>query len=510
MKISGAITVGQLEALLSHAFRASRVGRYCPVMVWGEAGIGKSETVGRVAKDLGIGFKDLRLGLFEAPDLLGVFRQQEVFPCFLDYGEGVQRSLRGRLYTRYALYAHLVDRHEDALGGRKGPDQIVDWAIDEAKKAGLGHLFSIRTVNSPPSWLPQPGTMGIVFLDEINRAQKEVRQGSFQLVLDRMVGQIGIPGRWIVVSANNPADVEGRGMGYRVNRTDDQAFLSRFCHVAVEPTAREWLGWARRAGIDPRVRAFIAMKGSNYLGSTRPTQVPDLEPKPRSWAMLSNLVKPVPSEVEGAPPYVLDDELVTAVSTGLVGVDATRTWFAFRTVPDPLVTVNDLMSDYGAAYGRLRKFLAYPLYDPATRQPRTDETGAPVLSRRSDLVRVAFETVTDGLREEADKDFSTVKGMHPKFGNVRMIATALRLAFDGYKSDQDGGLGMKDVATQYLKLWIGQPKGKDIRQPIQTTVITSTDPVVAAAFSSVGLSRADLMEMIREYGALTGQSARSQ
>lgn len=508
--ISGALSVAQLGKVITHAFRASRIGRYTPLMVWGEAGVGKSESVARAAHDLGVGFKDLRLGLFEAPDLLGVFRQQEVYPCFLDYVEGAPRALRGKLYTRYALYAHVLDRHADAVRDLRGPDEVVEWAIDEAKKRGLGHLFSIRTVNAPPSWLPQPGTAGILFLDEANRAQKEVRQGSFQLVLDRVVGQIPLPSRWIIVSANNPPDTVGEGMGYRVSRTDDRAFLSRFCHLAVEPTSREWLAWARRAGVDPRVRAFLAMNGANYLGSTRPIRMHAIDPSPRSWAMLSNLVSPVPAEVEGAPAYTLDDELVTAVASGLVGVDATRAWFAFRTVPDPLVTSTDLLKDYDSAYARLLRFLRYPWYDPKTRQPRLGEDGQPIVSKRSDLVRVAFETVTDALREAAELRASKPAGYHPQFGNVRLIAVAFRLMSDGYKSEIDGGLGMKDVATQYAKLWLGQPKGKDSKQLIQPTVISSTDPAVVSELASVGMTKQSLMEVLREYGALVGNVARGQ
>ncbi len=524
-EVTGALTVQELGKLIVHAFRASRVGRYTPLMIWGEAGVGKSQSVATAAAELGVGFKDLRLGLFEAPDLLGVFRQQEVFPCFLDYREGAPRALRGKLYTRYGLYAHIYDRHKDEVQSIGGPDQIVEWAVEEARKAGLGHLFSIRTVNAPPSWLPQPGTAGILFLDEANRAQKEVRQGSFQLVLDRQVGQIPLPSRWVIVSANNPADTEGSGMGYRVNRTDDRAFLTRFCHVSVEPTTREWLAWARRNGIDPRVRAFIAENGANYLGSTRPTKIPSMDPSPRSWAMLSNLVSPVPAEVEGAPPYELEPDLVTAVSNGLVGVEATRYWFSFRTVPDPLVTAADLLRDYETALARMRRFLRYPMYDPKTRQPMLDEEGDPVLSRRSDILRVAYESVGDELTMMAEARWELVEkeerrkaeekktgktipserpdGWHHFHGDLHLIAAAVRLIFDGWRSEENGGLGMKDIATQYLKQWTS---GEKQRQRFNVSIMVSKEPEVVQAFQAIGLDQAAIKEMIREYAAITGRT----
>jgi|GEM_PF-3305223 len=505
MRSSGAVCIRDLERILAHAFRASRVGRYCPVMIWGDAGIGKSDTVAKVARDLGIGFKDLRLGLFEAPDLLGVFRQQEVYPCHIDFEEGALRAARGRLYTRYALFARLWDRHRDRVADLGGPDKIVDWAIAEARRVGLGHLFSVRTMNSPPSWLPQPGTRGILFLDELNRANREVRQGSFQLVLDRTVGQIPLPDGWIIVSANNPPDMDGKGMGHQVNAIDDRALLSRFCHVAAEPRTSEWLGWARRAGVDARIRAFIEMNGGDMLGSNRPTALPDLDPTPRSWAMLSKLVLPVPSQVPGAPPYVLDEDLVSIVSTGLVGVEATRTWFALRMVPDPIVTVVDLMESYSAGYARLEKFLSYPIYDPATGEPRKNADGEVLLSKRSDLVRVAFETFTDELRAMTAKDYNSEPGFHPEFGDLKLVCTALKLATDAYRSPEQGGLGMTDVSTQYLKLWMGDPRSSG-RQCVKTNMIGQIgSPAIEAAASAVGLTKDMVVETIREFGALIGR-----
>jgi hypothetical protein len=499
MRISGALSVNELEGLLLHAFRASKDSRYCPIMIWGEAGIGKSETVARVARDLGIGFKDLRLGLFEAPDLVGVFRQQEVFPCFLDFQEGQPNASKGKLYTRYALFAHLWEKHRSVLPG-EGPDQVVEWAIEEARKAGLGHLFSIRTVNSPPSWLPQPGTMGILFLDELNRATREVRQGTFQIVLDRIVGQIPLPGRWILVSANNPPDTEGKGGGYRVNQTEDRAFLSRWCHVAVEPKTSEWLSWARRAGVHPAVRAFISEKGGEYLGSMRSVDIPNLSPTPRSWTMLSKLIQPIPPEAPGAPPGLLDEALIVAAATGLVGVEATRTWLALRMVPDPLVTSIDLLANYADAYARLRKFLSYPIYDAATGQPRLGPDGQPLLSRRSDLVRVAFETLTDTLFQMKKKNFSEEPGYHPVFGDLKAVSTAIKLATDSYQPPDEGGLGMGDVTMQFFKLWVN--KGL-----VSTMLIAkaSADPAVKQAFALVGVEQPAVLALLKEYGALTGK-----
>ena len=497
MNVRTGINVTGLEKILRHAYAASGEGRYAPVMIWGEAGIGKSQTVARVAQDLGIGFKDLRLGLFEAPDLLGVFRQQEVYPCFLDFEEGRSRAARGRLFTRYGLYAHIVAHHPDVLEHEhvpSDPDDVVEWAIEQAAHRGLSSLFSIRTMNSPPSWLPPPDSEGILLLDELNRAPRDVRQGVFQIVLDRMVGQIPLPPRWIIVSANNPPDAQGSGVGYQVSQTEDRAFLGRFCHLAVEPTLREWLSWARRAGVNPLVRAFIAEKGPEYLGIDIATRLPDLDPMPRAWVMLSNLTRPIPPEVQGGIPQTLSEDMLASVATGLVGVHAARSWFAYRMIREPLVTAEALVNDFVGSVDRLKKYLHYPLYDPVTGESIKDEDGTEILCRRSDLILVAYDSINTALQEA-----KTNKALQQ---SPMLLAAALGLIKLGLTSESDGGLGLRDVSAQYLKQWVGSSN-----YVIDPGIVTGRAkiPGLLEALAVVGLAQADLMTMIREMAALTGR-----
>lgn len=497
MKISSGITVDRLEDLLVHSYEMSRSGLYCPVMIWGEAGVGKSQTVARVASRLGIGMKDLRLGLFEAPDLLGVFRQQEVFPCFVDFEEDSPRAVRGRLYTRHALYAHLADSHPHRIQGGT-PTEVVDWAISEARKRKLGSLFSVRTVNSPPSWLPQPGTSGILFLDELNRATREVRQGTFQIVLDRMVGQIPLPKGWIIVSANNPPDIEGKGMGYQVSSTDDRAFLSRFCHVAVQPSPSEWLSWARRSGISPQIRAFISRMGAPMLGSDRAIAVPNLSPTPRSWTTLSRFLVPLPPQVEGAPPRSLPSDLVVVVAMGLVGSDATRAWLSMRAVPDPFVSVDELLQDFGAAYARLRVFLSYPIYDAETGLAQTDDSGNVLYARRTDLIRVTFERLSDSLLALSEAPGPIQEKDYP------LVVTAMRLAQLGMEPEDIGGLSMKDISIQFLRLWT-KPSKAGGKTPVPTTfLVGAKNPAIAPHFAALGFDPVKFLASMKEFMAMSG------
>lgn len=146
------------------------------LFIWGHRGIGKSSIVKQVCLENQFDFVDLRCAQLESSDIRG-------FPD-------------------------------------KGDDN--------------------KTHYLPPADLPSGDTKGILFLDEINRAQDDVLHSIFQLILDKKVGQYTLPSGWSIVAAGNFTD------GYMVNSFNDSAFLDRFCHIilsAGETTLSEWIDY---------------------------------------------------------------------------------------------------------------------------------------------------------------------------------------------------------------------------------------------------------------------------
>ena len=81
---------------------------------------------------------------------------------------------------------------------------------------------------------------GVLFLDEIDRAVREVQQAGFELVLDHRLNMRYLPDGWRVVSAiNQDGDI------YHVNEMD-VAFIDRFFVILFNPTIEEWFGFARK------------------------------------------------------------------------------------------------------------------------------------------------------------------------------------------------------------------------------------------------------------------------
>ncbi len=132
-------------------------------------------------------------------------------------------------------------------------------------------------------WPRDPDSKGILFFDELNRASKDVLQAVFEICLDRRLDGEKLPDGWRVVAAvNSDSDYDVVEL--------DPALHDRWFHIDFDPTAAEWIDWARKNKIHPAVVEFIDRNhnlldppvGNLQAGSTYPSR--------RSWQSLSDSV----------------------------------------------------------------------------------------------------------------------------------------------------------------------------------------------------------------------------
>lgn len=214
-----------------------------PIMLRGGPGVGKSTIIKDIADRLGIGFIDIRLSQMEPVDLRG-----------------------------------LPVPNKDT--------NTVEWFV------------SADLPNEK-----RDGKYGILLFDELTSADRSLQVASYELILDRRLGQLyKIPDGWYIVACGNR--VEDRAVATMMS----SALANRLMHFDMEPNAEDWGNWGISHEIHPTVTGFIKF---------RPDCLFDMEgqnlehgwPSPRSWARVSTMINL----------YGNDEETLRPIVYGLIG-----------------------------------------------------------------------------------------------------------------------------------------------------------------------------------------------
>ena len=207
------------------------------VMLWGAPGVGKSQAVRQIAKEIEIStgkktvVTDVRLLLFNPIDLRGIPTANE------------DKTLAVWLKPQ-------IFQMDDS-------DEVVN----------------------------------ILFLDEISAAPQSVQAAAYQITLDRVVGEHKLPQNCIVIAAGNR--ITDKSVAFKMPK----ALANRLLHVNVEGSFSSWKRWAVANGINKKVLGFLSFQ-KNYLMDFN-TSSDDLAfATPRSWEMVSNILNSVCDDVE--------------------------------------------------------------------------------------------------------------------------------------------------------------------------------------------------------------------
>lgn len=242
------MSVGKVVESLSTAY-CSAINKCLPVrilpsvMMWGAPGVGKSQAVRQIAKEIerGTGKRtvvtDVRLLLFNPIDLRGI-----------------------------------PTANEDKT--------LAVWLKPQ--------IFQMD---------PSDHIVNILFLDEISAAPQSVQAAAYQITLDRVVGEHKLPENCIVIAAGNR--VTDKSVAFKMPK----ALANRLLHIQVEGSFTAWKQWAIEYGIHPKVVGFLSFR-QNYLMAFDGSNDDLAFATPRSWEMVSNLLYAVSDDVEKMYPMV--------------------------------------------------------------------------------------------------------------------------------------------------------------------------------------------------------------
>lgn len=182
------VSPNSAKSSIKHAILKKR-----PIFLWGPPGIGKSDIVHQIGRDMNAEVIDVRLSLWEPTDIKGI-------PYF------------------------------------DSNSSTMVWA--------------------PPSELPseefaQKHEAIILFLDEMNSAAPAVQAAAYQLILNRKVGTYRLPDNVMIIAAGNrEAD---KGVTYRM----PAPLANRFIHLEMTVNFNDWFSWAASNKIHKDVLGFI-------------------------------------------------------------------------------------------------------------------------------------------------------------------------------------------------------------------------------------------------------------
>jgi hypothetical protein len=183
------VTAVQAKKSLLKAFQVKR-----PLFLWGPPGIGKSELVEGITRDLGGIMYDLRLGQMEPTDIRGI--------PFYNKDSGK-----------------------------------MDWAAP---------------VDLPDAETAAQYPVVVLFLDEMNSAAPSVQSAAYQLILNRRIGKYFLPDNVVMVAAGNRES--DKGVTYRM----PTPLANRFIHQEMKVDFASWQEWAVNNRIHKDVVGYLS------------------------------------------------------------------------------------------------------------------------------------------------------------------------------------------------------------------------------------------------------------
>ena len=207
--------------------------------------------------------------------------------------------------------------------------------MTEGDLMGLPSVDGNSTKWNAPDWFKNACDNAVVlFLDEVDRASMEVRQGIFELTDSRKLNGWHLHPETLIMAAVNGGE---HGANYSVGEMDP-AELDRWTVFDIEPTVEDWLDWAK-----PNVHALVwdfINQNRNHLEHTDDPEPNKVYPSRRSWHRLNDcLVKGELAENK----QTLD--ILYHLSTGYVGFEAAVAFKDFAQNYESQVTPEDVLRD---------------------------------------------------------------------------------------------------------------------------------------------------------------------
>lgn len=313
------------------------------LLIQGVHGIGKSKIIEQFAKENNFHIETLFLSHQDIGDILGiphtVVKENETIttwakPVWLQRMEQASFPKNTKIEDLEFTDSKFKQFCIDSL-----PNEINSEIITNSYNLFYGTNLSINEFLATNSGVSNTkGKPCILFLDELNRAQKEQRDLGLQLVLSREIHQHKLPKfkgiHTGMVAAINPSDK------YQVSELDP-ALLDRFLFVEGEVDVDSWVEWAKSKKINRIIIDFILQNPSKLHFIPAEGSIDEISATPRSWEMLSNYIDKIDS---------IPEELHFQIIKGKVGSAIGSEFLIFFKEYSKIITVDDIEKVFNSIY----------------------------------------------------------------------------------------------------------------------------------------------------------------
>ena len=191
---------------------------------------------------------------------------------------------------------------------------------------------------APMTWFAQACSQPcILFFDEVDRANNDVRQSLMELTDSRKIAGHNLHPDTIVIAMVNGGSHDTNN-SYQVSELDP-AEHDRWWHVDLEPTVEDWINWAND-NCHPMTVDFIRNNPAHleHEGEIEPHKV---YPSRRSWAHFDKCLQM--AELTGEEIFNGDSPLIYFIGDGYVGKEASIAFKSYLEKYERVVTVEDVL-----------------------------------------------------------------------------------------------------------------------------------------------------------------------
>ena len=205
--------------------------------------------------------------------------------------------------------------------------------MTEGDLLGLPKVEGKVTTWLAPEWLHDACEKPVIlFLDEVDRATMEVRQGIFELCDSRKIAGYTLHPDTLIFACVNGGE---HGAQYQVGEMDP-AELDRYTVFDVQPTVEDWLEWA-----DTKVIGVLwdfINQNHQHLEHKDEYEPNKVYPSRRSWVRLSDALLSMDGEIKQSP-------ILYHLAASFIGFEGAVAFNDFVANYKKIVTVDNILEE---------------------------------------------------------------------------------------------------------------------------------------------------------------------